>query len=138
MYTINCAAISRELIESELFGHVKGSFYRVCQGSRWPLRAGARKHAIPGRDRRVRPRAPAKLLRALQPPDNGGPCQRVFRPVGATEDRTADVRIVAATNRNLHKLIEEVKFREDLYHRVATITLKLHHFANAATTYASR
>jgi DNA-binding NtrC family response regulator len=45
--------------------------------------------------------------------------------VGATEDRTADVRIVAATNRNLYNLIEEGKFREDLYHRVATITLKL-------------
>lgn len=65
------------------------------------------------------------MLRALQPPDNGGPCQRVFRPVGGTEDRIADVRIVAATNRNLQKMIEEAQFREDLYHRVATITLKL-------------
>jgi DNA-binding NtrC family response regulator len=45
--------------------------------------------------------------------------------VGATEDRIANVRIVAATNRNIHKLIEEGKFRDDLYHRVATITLKL-------------
>jgi DNA-binding NtrC family response regulator len=125
MFSINCAAISRELIESELFGHVKGSFtgaakdhiglFEQAHGSTLFL------DEIGECDLGLQ----AKLLRALQPPDNGGPCQRVFRPVGATEDRTADVRIVAATNRNLHKLIEEGKFREDLYHRVATITLKL-------------
>jgi DNA-binding NtrC family response regulator len=125
MFSINCAAISRELIESELFGHVKGSFtgaakdhiglFEQAHGSTLFL------DEIGECDLGLQ----AKLLRALQPPDNGGPCQRVFRPVGATEDRTADVRVVAATNRNLHKLIEEGKFREDLYHRVATITLKL-------------
>jgi DNA-binding NtrC family response regulator len=125
MFSINCAAISRELIESELFGHVKGSFtgaannhvglFEQAHGSTLFL------DEIGECDLGLQ----AKLLRALQPPDNGGPCQRVFRPVGATEDRVADVRIVAATNRNLHKLIEEGKFREDLYHRVATITLKL-------------
>ena len=125
MYSINCAAISRELIESELFGHVKGSFtgaakdhvglFEQAHGSTLFL------DEIGECDLGLQ----AKLLRALQPPDNGGPCQRVFRPLGATEDRTADVRIVGATNRNLHKLIEEGKFREDLYHRVATITLKL-------------
>jgi DNA-binding NtrC family response regulator len=125
MYSINCAAISRELIESELFGHVKGSFtgaakdhiglFEQAHGSTLFL------DEIGECDLGLQ----AKLLRALQPPDHGGPCQRVFRPVGATEDRVADVRIVAATNRDLHKLIEECKFREDLYHRVATITLKL-------------
>jgi transcriptional regulator with PAS, ATPase and Fis domain len=125
MYSINCAAISRELIESELFGHVKGSFtgaakdhiglFEQAHGSTLFL------DEIGECDLGLQ----AKLLRALQPPDNGGPCQRVFRPVGATEDRVADVRIVAATNRDLHKLIEECKFREDLYHRIATITLKL-------------
>jgi transcriptional regulator with PAS, ATPase and Fis domain len=125
MYSINCAAISRELIESELFGHVKGSFsgaikdhiglFEQAHGSTLFL------DEIGECDLGLQ----AKLLRALQPPDNGGPCQRVFRPVGATEDSVADVRIVAATNRNLHKLIDEGKFREDLYHRVATITLKL-------------
>lgn len=125
IHSINCAAISRELIESELFGHVKGSFtgaakdhvglFEQANGSTLFL------DEIGECDLGLQ----AKLLRALQPPDNGGPCQRVFRPVGATEDRVADVRIVAATNRNLYKLIEEGKFREDLYHRVATITLKL-------------
>jgi DNA-binding NtrC family response regulator len=124
-FSINCAAISRELIESELFGHVKGSFtgaakdhiglFEQAHGSTLFL------DEIGECDLGLQ----AKLLRALQPPDNGGPCQRVFRPVGAPEDRVADVRIVAATNRNLQKLIEEGKFREDLYHRVATITLKL-------------
>jgi transcriptional regulator with PAS, ATPase and Fis domain len=125
MFSINCAAISRELIESELFGHVKGAFtgaannhvglFEQAHGSTLFL------DEIGECDLGLQ----AKLLRALQPPDNGSPCQRVFRPVGATEERVADVRIVAATNRNLHKLIEEGKFREDLYHRVATITLKL-------------
>jgi transcriptional regulator with GAF, ATPase, and Fis domain len=125
MFSINCAAISRELIESELFGHVKGAFtgaannhvglFEEAHGSTLFL------DEIGECDLGLQ----AKLLRALQPPDNGGPCQRMFRPVGATEDRVADVRIVAATNRDLHKLIDEGKFREDLYHRVATITLKL-------------
>ncbi len=125
MYSINCAAISRELIESELFGHAKGAFtgadkehiglFEQANGSTLFL------DEIGECDLGLQ----AKLLRALQPPDNGGPCQRIFRPVGAKEDRVADVRIVAATNRNLLKMIEEGKFREDLYHRVATITLKL-------------
>jgi transcriptional regulator with PAS, ATPase and Fis domain len=125
MYSLNCAAISRELIESELFGHVKGSFtgatkdhiglFEQAHGSTLFL------DEIGECDLGLQ----AKLLRALQPPDNGSHCQRVFRPVGATGDRVADVRIVAATNRNLQKLIEEGKFRDDLYHRIATIVLKL-------------
>lgn len=125
IYQINCAAISRELVESEMFGHVKGAFtgatkdhvglFEQAHGSTLFL------DEIGECDLGLQ----AKLLRALQPPDTGPPCQRVFRPVGATEDRSADVRILAATNRNLIKMIEEGKFREDLYHRIATIILKL-------------
>lgn len=125
MFSINCAAISRELIESELFGHIKGSFtgatkdhiglFEQANGSTLFL------DEIGECDLSLQ----AKLLRALQPPDNGSPCQRIFRPVGATEDHVSDVRIVAATNRNLLSMIDEGKFREDLYHRIATITLKL-------------
>ena len=125
MYSINCAAISRELIESELFGHVKGSFTGAAKDHVGLLEQANGSTLFLDEIGECDLGLQAKLLRALQPPDNGGPCQRVFRPVGATEDRIADVRIVAATNRNLHKLIEEGKFREDLYHRVATITLKL-------------
>ena len=122
---INCAAISRELLESELFGHVKGAFTGADKA-----RDGAFAQADGGTlfldevgecDLAMQ----AKLLRALQPPHNRGPCCRVFRPVGAVKDVNADVRIVAATNRDLNEAIEQGHFREDLLYRLSTITLKL-------------
>lgn len=125
MFAINCAAISRELIESELFGHIKGSFTGAAKDHVGLFEQANGSTLFLDEVGECDLGLQAKLLRALQPPDNGSPCQRVFRPVGASEDRIADVRIVAATNRNLQKLIEEGRFREDLYHRVATITLKL-------------
>lgn len=67
----------------------------------------------------------AKLLRALQPPPNEGPCCRVFRRVGATEDTVVDVRIVAATNKDLGLAVDEGEFREDLLYRLSIVTLKL-------------
>ena len=67
----------------------------------------------------------AKLLRVLQPPPGKGPCHRVFRPVGGTKDLTSEVRIVAATNRDLQREIKAGRFREDLYYRLAVITLRL-------------
>ena len=71
------------------------------------------------------PEMQAKLLRALQPPPGTGPCHRVFQRLGETKERTSDVRIVAATNRDLLKEIRAHKFREDLYYRLAVISLKL-------------
>ncbi len=67
----------------------------------------------------------AKLLRALQPPPGKGPCYRVFQRLGESKERSSNVRIVAATNRDLLKDIRENRFREDLYYRLAVITLKL-------------
>ena len=67
----------------------------------------------------------AKLLRALQPLPGEGPCSRAFRRVGDSKDQQSDVRVVAATNRDLVRRIEEHEFREDLYYRLAVITLKL-------------
>ncbi len=123
--SINCAAISRELLESELFGHVKGAFTGADKD-----RDGAFKQADGGTlfldevgecDLAMQ----AKILRALQPPPGAEASRRVFRPVGATKDTTADVRVVAATNRDLPKEIQEGNFREDLFYRLSMITVKL-------------
>ena len=67
----------------------------------------------------------SKLLRVLQPPPGTGPCHRVFRRIGETRDRTSDVRVITATNRNLLQEVEAHRFREDLYYRLAVITLKI-------------
>lgn len=122
--SINCAAISRELVESELFGHKKGSFTGAMAD-----RGGAFKEADGGTlfldeigecDSAMQ----AKLLRVLQPPDDN-PCHRVFYRVGESTPITSDVRIIAATNRDLVAAIARNEFRDDLYYRVAAITLKL-------------
>ncbi|TWU34902.1 Transcriptional regulatory protein ZraR [Novipirellula artificiosorum] len=123
--SINCAAISRELLESELFGHVKGAFTGADKN-----RIGAFEEADGGTlfldeigecDLAMQ----AKLLRALQPPAAEGPCCRIFRPVGAMQDKKVDVRIIAATNRDLTKAIADGAFREDLLYRLSIVTLKL-------------
>src|SRR5205807_2578499 len=67
----------------------------------------------------------AKLLRVLQRPPGKEACHRVFRPVGGNKDQSSDVRIVAATNRDLLRDIKTGRFREDLYYRLALITLRL-------------
>jgi DNA-binding NtrC family response regulator len=122
---INCAAIPRELLESELFGHEKGSFTGAVA-----KRAGAFARANGGTlfldeigdcDLAMQ----AKLLRVLQPPKDKGPCHREFNPVGAEKPLTANVRVIAATNRDLVKNCRENRFREDLYYRLAVISLHL-------------
>jgi DNA-binding NtrC family response regulator len=124
-HAINCAAISRELLESELFGHVKGAFTGAVRD-----RAGTFDEAAGGTlfldeigecDLELQ----AKLLRVLQPPPGEGPCCRVFRRVGDSTDRTSDVRVIAATNRDLIRAITEGSFREDLYYRLAVVTIPL-------------
>jgi DNA-binding NtrC family response regulator len=122
---INCAAIARELLESELFGHVKGAFTGAEKD-----RKGAFSEADGGTllldeigecDLDLQ----AKLLRVLQPPTDESPCHRVFRPVGGSKDVTSNVRVIAATNRDLVQAIGEGRFREDLYYRLAVITVNL-------------
>ncbi|MBS0207201.1 MAG: sigma 54-interacting transcriptional regulator [Planctomycetes bacterium] len=122
--SINCAAISTELLESELFGHKKGAFTSAIAD-----RDGAFKEADGGTlflDElgECDPAMQAKLLRVLQPPDTD-PCHRVFYRVGDSKPITSDVRIIAATNRNLLQAISRNEFRDDLYYRVAAITIKL-------------
>ena len=124
-HAVNCAAIPKELLESELFGHVKGAFTSADKE-----RVGLFAQANGGTlfldeigecDSALQ----AKLLRVLQPPLGQGPCHRVFRRVGDSKDQTSDVRIIAATNRNLQAEVKANKFREDLYYRLAVITLQL-------------
>jgi DNA-binding NtrC family response regulator len=122
---INCAAIPRELLESELFGHVRGSFTGADKN-----RDGAFMRANGGtlfldEVGECDPLMQSKLLRVLQPPPGKGPSYRVFYPVGTSDSLVSDVRIVAATNRNLVEEIRENRFREDLFYRIAIITLKL-------------
>ena len=122
---INCAAMPKDLLESELFGHAKGAFTGADK-----QREGAFEVADGGtlfldEVGECGPEMQAKLLRALQPPPGMGPCYRVFQRLGETKDRSSDVRIVAATNRDLLKEIRANRFREDLYYRLAVISLEL-------------
>jgi DNA-binding NtrC family response regulator len=122
---INCAAIPRDLLESELFGHVKGAFTgadKNREGAFLRVNGGTLFLDEIGE---CDPLIQAKLLRVLQPPPGTGPCHRIFCPVGASESVTSDVRIVAATNRDLVQEVKSNRFREDLYYRLAVITLRL-------------
>jgi DNA-binding NtrC family response regulator len=121
---INCAAISRELLESELFGHKKGAYTGAVED-----RDGAFREADGGtlfldEVGECDPSMQAKLLRVLQPPEDD-PCRRVFCRVGDSRPLTSDVRVLAATNRDLLDYVAQNRFREDLYYRLAVITLKL-------------
>jgi DNA-binding NtrC family response regulator len=122
---INCAAVPRELLESELFGHEKGAFTGAVA-----KRTGAFLRADGGtlfldEVGDCDPAMQAKLLRALQPPPGRGPCHREFCPVGAPKAVASDVRVIAATNRDLVRDIREHRFRDDLCYRLAVITLRL-------------
>ena len=121
---MNCAALSRELLESELFGHKKGAFTGAAEN-----RDGAFKEADGGtlfldEIGECEPAMQAKLLRVLQPPDHD-PCHRVFYRVGESRPITSNVRVIAATNRDLFDATSGHRFRADLYYRVAVISIKL-------------
>ncbi|MBV9493762.1 MAG: sigma 54-interacting transcriptional regulator [Acidobacteria bacterium] len=114
---VNCAALPENLIESELFGHVRGAFTGADRD-----RAGLIESADGGtlfldEIGELPPGAQAKLLRFLQ--------EGEFRRVGDVANRTADVRIVSATNRKLESAVEEGRFREDLYYRIRGVEIAL-------------
>jgi len=112
---INCAAIPESLIESELFGYVKGAFTDARQ-SKTGLFVAARGGTLFLDEIGEMPTLlQAKLLRAIE--------DKRIRPLGAIEEASIDVRIVAASNTDLDKAIAEGKFRSDLYYRLATVTL---------------
>ncbi|HUP81231.1 MAG TPA: sigma 54-interacting transcriptional regulator, partial [Pirellula sp.] len=123
--TVNCAAIAKELIESELFGHIKGAFTDADKERIGLLELADGGTLFLDEVGECDLGLQAKLLRALQPPHDKGPCHRVFRPVGATKEKEVNVRIIAATNRDLGMMVQQGTFREDLLYRLATITVKL-------------
>ena len=114
---VNCAAIPSELIESELFGHVKGAFTSAVKDRAGKFEAANKGTIFLDEIGDMSLSAQAKVLRALQ--------ESKISRVGSDSDIKVDVRIVAATNKNLMKEIEAGKFREDLYHRLAVILIKV-------------
>ena len=117
LVTINCGAIPNELVESELFGHAKGAF-TGAQGNRRGLVAAAEGGTLFLDEVGELPLAvQVKLLRLLQ--------QREYTPLGETRAMKCDVRIVAATNRDLEEEVKAGRFREDLYYRLNVIHVEL-------------
>lgn len=122
---INCAAIPKELLDSELFGHKKGGFTGATADHKGAFEAADGGTLFLDEVGECDPAMQAKLLRALQPVAGKGPCHRTIRRVGESRDRACDVRVIAATNRDLLGAVRDGGFREDLYYRLAVITINL-------------
>ena len=114
---VNCAAIPSELIESELFGHVKGAFTSAVKDRAGKFEAANKGTIFLDEIGDMSLSAQAKVLRALQ--------ENKISRFGSDKDIKVDVRVLAATNKDLKKEIEDGKFREDLYHRLAVILIKV-------------
>ena len=114
---VNCANFSEQLLESELFGHEKGSFTGALQQKRGLFELAKGGTLFLDEMGEMDVKLQARLLRVLQ--------EKTFRRVGGQVDITSDVRVVAATNQNLKRYINEGKFREDLYHRLAKVVIEL-------------
>jgi DNA-binding NtrC family response regulator len=117
MIEVNCAAIPSELIESELFGHVKGSFTGANKDRAGKFEAANGGTIFLDEIGDMSLSAQAKVLRALQ--------ENKIARVGSDKDIKVNVRVVAATNKNLKTEIAEGRFREDLYHRLAVILIEV-------------
>ena len=114
---VNCAAIPSELIESELFGHEKGSFTSAYKDRKGKFEAANKGTIFLDEIGDMSLSAQAKVLRALQ--------ENKISRVGSDKEIKVDVRIVAATNKDLKKAIENNLFREDLYHRLSVILVRV-------------
>ena len=114
---VNCAAIPSELIDSELFGHKKGSFTSAVRDHKGKFEQADGGTIFLDEIGDMSLAAQAKVLRVLQ--------ERKLTPVGGDKEITVDVRVIAATNKNLQLEIANGNFREDLYHRLSVIVLKV-------------
>jgi len=112
---VNCAAIPSELIESELFGHVKGAFTSAIKDKKGKFQLASEGTLFLDEIGDMSASAQAKVLRALQ--------ENVIQRVGSEKDIKVDCRVIAATNKDLRKEIKEGNFREDLFHRLAVILI---------------
>ena len=114
---VNCAAIPSELIDSELFGHKKGSFTSAIRDHKGKFEQADGGTIFLDEIGDMSLPAQAKVLRVLQ--------ERKLTPVGGDKEITVDVRVIAATNKNLQEEIQKGNFREDLYHRLSVIVLRV-------------
>ncbi len=117
LVAINCSALPADLIETELFGHVRGAFTGADRDREGQFAAAHRGTLFLDEIGDLAPSAQAKLLRALE--------ERRVTPVGSTRPVDVDVRVVAATNQPLDTLVEQGRFREDLYFRLGVVLISL-------------
>src|SRR5207237_1753990 len=114
---VNSGSLPPDLLESSLFGHVKGAFTSAVQSHKGYFEIANRGTIFFDEIGTIGPETQAKLLRVIQ--------EREFMPLGSTDTVKVDVRILAATNSELKKLVDEKKFREDLYYRLNVIKIAL-------------
>lgn len=114
---VNCGAIAEGLLESELFGHIKGAFTGAVKDNIGLFKAAHGGTIFLDEIAEVQPSLQVKLLRALQ--------ERKIRPVGGTQESDIDVRVIAATNRNLEEAIRNKSFRKDLFYRLDVISINM-------------
>ena len=117
LVTVNCAAIPSGIIESELFGHKKGSFTGATENRKGYFEAADKGTIFLDEIGELPTETQAKLLRVIE--------QGEFLRVGDTKTKKVDVRIIAATNRNLEEAVSKGDFRQDLYYRLKTVTIKV-------------
>jgi DNA-binding NtrC family response regulator len=114
---INCGAIPEHLLESELFGHLRGAFTGADRERKGLIREAAGGTLLLDEIGEMPSKMQSGLLRVLQ--------ERMVRPVGGTQEEAVDCRFIFATHRDLKKLVEQGKFREDLYYRIVVVELVL-------------
>src|SRR4029078_11067777 len=113
----NCGAVSETLLDSELFGHMRGAFTGRETSKKGLIEVAEKGTIFLDEIGEMSPLVQVKLLRVLQ--------ERRFRRLGGTEEIEPDIRILAATNRDLAKMVAEGQFREDLFYRINVIPMRV-------------